>query len=115
MEYRYKLDYMVISKRIREARKLANLTQAELAEKTNISTNAIAKLETNLMRASLPTLVNIANVLHIDINYLLVDEPAENEEETGRDLFLNSLISQLSQNNKDLIIHIINGLKIYVH
>ena len=68
---------------------------------------------TNVMTVSLQTLVNIANVLHIDINYLLVDEAAENKEETGRDLLLDGLTSQLSQNDKNLIIHFINGLKIY--
>lgn len=113
MEHKYKLDYKIISKRIKDARKLANLTQAELAEKIDISTNAIAKLETNLMTASLQTLINIANVLNIDINYLLLDEKSENKEETSRDMFLDSLVSNLSQKDKDLIIHIINGLKIY--
>jgi len=102
-----------MSKKIKDARKNANLTQAELAEKINISANAVAKLETNLMTASLQTLINIVNVLNIDINYLLLNENGESCEETSRDVFLNSLISSLSQKDKDLIIHIINGLKIY--
>ena len=113
MEYKYKLDYRIISKRIKEARKLANLTQEELAEKIDISTNAVAKLEANLMTASLKTLINIANILNIDINYLLIDEKSKNKEDTSKDIFLNSLISNLSEKDKDLIIHIINGLKIY--
>jgi len=113
MEYKYKLDYKTMSKRIREARQHANLTQAALAEKINISTNAIAKLETNLMTTSLQTIMNIANVLTIDINYLLFDETAATKEDTRRDMFLDSLIANLSQKDKDLIIHIINGLKIY--
>ena len=43
MEYLYKLDYPNIAKRIKKLRKSADLTQAELAEKINISTNAVAK------------------------------------------------------------------------
>ena len=113
MEYKYKLDYKAMSKKIKDARKLANLTQAELAEKINVSTNAVAKLETNLMTASLQTLINIVNVLNVDINYLLLDGKAEDREGTSRDMFLDSLISNLSQKDKDFIIHIINGLKIY--
>ena len=113
MDCQYKLDYKIISKRIKNARKHANLTQAELAEKINISTNSIAKLETNLTTASLQTVINIANALNIDVNYLLLDEKAENQEGTGRDIFFDSLISRLSQKDKDLIIHIINGLKTY--
>ena len=113
MEYRYKLDYQNIAKRIKAARKLANLTQAELAEKIDISTNAVAKLENNLMTASLQTLVNIANVLNVDINYLLLDEGRSNDEETSLDAFLDSLIHSLSLRDKEFIIHIINGLKLY--
>ena len=113
MEYKYKLDYKAISARIRDARKLSQLTQAELAEKINISTNAIAKLETNLMTVSLQTLINTANVLNLDINYLLFDETSRNKEETSIDVFLDSLISKMSQKDKEFIIHIISGLKIY--
>ena len=111
MDYKYKLDYEIISKKIKEARKSAALTQAELAEKVNVSTNAVAKLETNLMKISLQTLVNIANVLNIDINYLLFNQAIK--EKTSQDIFLDSLISDLPPKDKDLIIHIINGLRIY--
>ena len=64
MDYKYKLDYHLISKRIKDARKLSGLTQEQLAEKIGISTNAVAKLENNLMTASLQTLVNIAIVMN---------------------------------------------------
>jgi len=113
MEHRYKLDYKEISKRVKNSRKVAKLTQAELAEKINISTNAVAKLETNLMTASLQTLINIANVLDLDINYLLFGESKNNNEPTNADIFLTNQIQKLSQKDKDFIIHIINGLKIY--
>jgi transcriptional regulator with XRE-family HTH domain len=113
MEYKYKLDYKIISKRIKAARKLANLTQAELAEKIGVSTNAIAKLETNIMTASLQTLINIANVFKIDINYLLLEESEVSKEKTGVDVFFDNVIYNLSQHDKEFIIHIINGLKIY--
>lgn len=113
MEYRYNLDYQVISSRIKQARKNANITQAQLAEKINISTNAVAKLETNLMTASLQTLINIANELNLDINYLLLDEAKMNPEMTNIDIYLDSLINTMSQIDKEFMIHVINGLKIY--
>ena len=113
MEYKYKLDYKEISKRVKAARKIAKLTQAELAEKINISTNAVAKLETNLMTASLQTLINISNVLDLDIDYLLFGESKDNNEPTNADVFLTNQIQKLSQKDKDFVIHIINGLKIY--
>lgn len=112
MEYRYKLDYRVIGKRVKEARKAAQITQAELAEKINMSTNAVAKLETNLMNVSLQTLINIANVFDIDINYLLSNDDADGKDK-NTDVFLESLIKNLSMRDKAFIIHTINGLKAY--
>ena len=113
MEHRYKLDYSVIAKRIKEARKIAGLTQAELAEKINISANAVAKLETNLMTASLQSLVNTANVLCVDINYLLSDDKSQMKEKSKIDTYLDSLIFGLTQKDKEFMIRVINGLKIH--
>ena len=76
MEYRYKLDYSFIARRVKEARDAANLTQAELAERIDISTNAVAQLETDRMHPKLQTLLNIANVLQLDVNYFLRSGPA---------------------------------------
>ena len=113
MEYRYKLDQRNIARRIKTARKLANMTQAELAEKIDISANAVAKLENDLMTVSLQTLVNIANVLNLDINYLLSDENEAEDGETSLDAFWDSLIRGLSKKDKEFVIHVINGLKLY--
>ena len=113
MEYRYNLDYKIIAQKIKSARKSANITQAELAEKIGVSTNAVAKLETNLMKASLKTLINITNVLNLDINQLIVDENIMRKDESSKDIFFENLIYSLSKSDRDLIIHIINGLKIY--
>lgn len=110
MECKYTLDYPLIAKRIKEARKFAGLTQEQLAEKIDISTNAVAKLENNLMTAKLQTLINIVNVLNVDINYLFLPEE-RTDENASRDLFLDSLIQGLSSAEKDFMIHVINGLK----
>ena len=112
MDFRYKLDYHAIAQRIKTARKQAGLTQAELAEKIDISTNAIAKLENDLMTPSLQTLVNIANVLHLDLNNLLRNEDGHNNE-SSQDLFLIGLVQELTSKDKDFLIHVINGLKLY--
>jgi len=113
MEYLYKLDYPNIAEKIKKARKSVGLTQAELAEKINISTNAVAKLENNLMAPSLQTLINIANVLNIDMNYLFRDESTTNKEDAHLDMLLDGLIHNLSPKDKKFIIHILNGMKLY--
>lgn len=109
----YTLDYPSMAKKIKRARKAVNLTQEQLAEMIDISTNAVAKLENNFMTPSLQTLINIANVLDMDMDYLLQREGTPSEIETSLDKFLNGLIRGLSPRDKDFIIHVINGLKVY--
>ena len=81
MEYKYKLDYRFIARRVKQAREAANLTQSELAERIDISTNAVAQLETDRMHPKLQTLLNIANVLQLDINYFLCSRAEDTNSE----------------------------------
>ena len=111
MNIKYKLDYKKIAARIKIARRLAHLTQAELAEQIDISTNAVAKLENNLMTASLQTLLNIANVLNVDINYLLTDRYEEQANDSV-ELFLISQIQSMSPEEKAFLVHTIQGMKL---
>lgn len=113
MDYMYKIDYPFIAEQVKRVRDAAGLTQAEFAEKIDISTNAIAKLETNRMTASLRTLVNISNVFHIDINYFLRDGSGQLDENDELDLSLNSRLQGLSAKDKIFLLHIIEGLNQY--
>ncbi len=65
------------------------------------------------MNISLQTLINIANVLDIDINYLLSNDDTTDSKDKNTDVFLESLIKNLSMRDKAFIIHTINGLKAY--
>ena len=112
MDYRYKLDYCSIAAQVRAARKQAGMTQAELAEKINISTNAVAKLENNLMTVSLQTLVHIANTLHLDFNQLLSCEPST-DDGSAQDRLLSGLLTVLTPQDKEFLIHVIQALPTY--
>lgn len=111
MEYR--LDYPLIARRVKETRETAHLTQAELAEKIDISTNSVAQLETNRMKVSLWTLINIANALHLDVNYFLREDSVQDDKTDELDLTLNSRLHNLSARDKAFLIHVIDGLKRY--
>ena len=73
-----------------------------------ISTNAMGKLEVNLMTTSLKTLINIANVLDLDMNYLLCGD-----EEKALDPLIDRMLQNLSGRDKEFIVHTILGLKKY--
>jgi transcriptional regulator with XRE-family HTH domain len=55
----------------REARLRAGLTQEELAERADLATEVYGRLERGLMLPSLPSLLRLCRVLHVDANTLL--------------------------------------------
>ena len=65
--------YDLLGKRIREERIKLNLTQEQLAEKVDISTSYVGQIERGERNISLDTLVNVANILGVTIDFLLQD------------------------------------------
>lgn len=65
------LNYELMGKKIREQRKLKNYTLEQLAEKLEVSTTFIGQIERAKGIPSLETVVKIANVLEVSVDYLL--------------------------------------------
>ena len=75
------LNYKLIGRRVKEARRRKQTTQAELAEQTDMSVSYISHIETGKKKASLESLVRIANALGVTVDYMLngnqINDPAE--------------------------------------
>ena len=56
------------AKLVKDARITKGLTQTELAEKTGVRSNTIAKIEQGIQQPSYPTIKKLSKVLDIDIN-----------------------------------------------
>ena len=67
------IDYEALGKRISNARKQIGITQEALGEQLNMTRKHISVIETAINRASLDTLVDIANALNVSADDLLVD------------------------------------------
>lgn len=67
------IDYKIIGKRIREARRKLGLTQAALAELSGVEPSNISHIERAATKLSLPTLVGIANALGVSLDELVYD------------------------------------------
>lgn len=65
------IDYVLIGKRVKETRKQLKVSQATLAEMTGLSVTYISHIETAYKKASLTSLVSIANAAGISIDELL--------------------------------------------
>lgn len=65
------MDYTDLGRRIRKQRLQMGWTQEMLAERVNVSTSFIGHVERGTRKASLETLVSLANALSVSIDYLL--------------------------------------------
>ena len=59
------IDYQALGKRISNLRRQKKLTQEELAEKTDLSTNYISHIENSRSIPSLETLMKLLSLIHI--------------------------------------------------
>lgn len=66
--------YPSIGEKIRKYRKAKGMTQEELAEKTELSTNFLGAIERAEKNLTLANLINIANALDVTSDMLLCDE-----------------------------------------
>ena len=57
--------------RLKRARRECGFTQELLAEKLNISTNHLGKLELGRRGVSIDLLIDMSNVLHVSLDYLM--------------------------------------------
>jgi len=108
---RYKLDYGVLAQRIKRARKEKGYSQSKLAELADVSTNTIGKLEISYTTASLKTVLAIANALDVDVNFLIGYSSSESEKAT--DLFIENLLHDFTEKDKQFLIEIISAMKSY--
>jgi transcriptional regulator with XRE-family HTH domain len=111
MGNKYVIDYKILSQRIKEARRLKGITQEKLAELTGLSSNFIAKIESNNSTVSLQTIVSIANTLDISIDYLLLENDSQCESEAS--LLIKSMLKTFDEQDKDLLIDLIRAVRGY--
>ena len=68
------MDYYKIGQKIRKYRKLNGLSQEELAEKINVSRQAVSKWEGAQSIPDLEKVLQLANLFGVTTDYLLKDE-----------------------------------------
>ena len=88
-------DKKYIASKIKEYRKLRNLTQEELAEKINIGTKQISRIEVGAFYPSITTFLKIVEVLDIDMS----DFISSNAEHGNK--LKNKLIKIINCANED--------------
>ncbi len=62
--------YIKLGKRIKTLREKAHLTQEKLAERSGISLDYLGKIEVNINKPGLKTLIKVSNALEVPIKEL---------------------------------------------
>ena len=68
------INYNALGEKIRKERQRQRYTQEKLSELCDISTSYLGHIERGSRKMSIDTLVTIANVLNVSLDYLLSDD-----------------------------------------
>lgn len=83
--------------------KKKNLTQMELAEKTELSLDSIKRIEGGRCGLSLDSFLRVSDVLHVPLSYLL----CERKEEIPEERIVKEIISGKNDNQKKYLLHML--------
>ena len=97
------MDQIKIGRFIAECRRLQGLTQAQLAEKLNITDRAVSKWETGRSLPDAALMLTLCEILDISVNELLNGERVtmENKQEKNEQILLE-MAKELERKNKTI-------------
>ena len=97
-----------IGKKIKTLRKQKGLTQAELAEKINVDSKYISRLETGISVASIATMIKISKALDIQLSDIFV---VESEQEKNKIIeLINLKLPKINIKELNAVLDIVSGL-----
>ena len=97
------MDQLKIGKFIAQRRKMANLTQLQLAEALGITDKAVSKWERGVALPDTSIMLELCSILNISVNELLSGEKInmENNEQKNEQLLLD-MAKELERKNKTI-------------
>ena len=99
------INYFKLGDRIRFYRTKAGLSQEKLAEFVNLTNVHISKIENGNTNPTVETIVNIATVLNVTPDQLLVDSLPQNKND------LNSLLLDCTPEDVSILVENFTALK----
>lgn len=103
------VNFKLIGKRVREIRKSSDMSQMNLAEKTDLSVSYVSMVENGKRKVSLDTMIRIANVLGVTVDELLNGNQLYNPAEYQTDMDL--LLADCSHCEKRIIYELVKAVK----
>ena len=97
------MNRTALGTRIRQERLNQNLTQEQLAEKLNVSTTYMGYIERGERTLTLSKLIDLANLLDVSIDYLLMDSISSSP--SSREKLWLKLLSSASEAEQELFLY----------
>lgn len=107
------MNQVALGYRIKQCRKMQNLTQEKLAESVSVSPHYIYEIEKGLKTMSLYTLADIASVLNVPTDYLLFGVYDSSLISTTKEIpfdRLDKLLQNLSPQERDITADILSDI-----
>ena len=103
------INYVLIGRRIEETRRLRRISQTELAELTELSVSYISYIENAKRKASLQSLVSIAEVMDTTLDSLLGGNQCSNNGEYHNEVLF--MMEDCTHYEKRIIFELVKSLK----
>lgn len=103
------INYKAIGERIRYFRTALRITQAKLGEIAQVEPSNVSHIERGATKVSLPTLIKIANALHVTLDELVYDSIENNHRISIKEL--NELLSDCTGHELNNIVEIVKVTK----
>lgn len=100
------IDFKLIGERIKEIRKLSNMTQEQLAEKLNVTVGYVSQCERGISKINLEKLSEVADILQCDIAYFVSGSTLHSENYLTQEY--EQKYAQLNAKQKSQIIKFID-------
>lgn len=103
------MDYYLIGLRIKELRLKRGMTQEQLAEKADISTNFLACIEIGKRKGSFETYSNIVNILNSSLDYITQDN-IKSAKVNMLKKEMNEIFESCGEKNRELILELVKAV-----
>ena len=91
---------MTLGEKIKDLRKNKGLSQEDLANKLNVSRQAVSKYEKDINEPNIDTIKRISKYFNVDLEYLLNDDSLDSKDESKNNISNNV-------NNKNIVLYYI--------
>lgn len=106
------MNKRLIGERIKKYRLAANMTQEQLAEKIDVSTSFLSRIETGISVAGFETYLRICDVLNVSLNDITQDVSLPAKRGICEDIFLNA-IQNMNNKQLDYVLKMIKDFSAY--